>query len=76
MPQYEWRTIHVPHKNTKMFAEQLQVSLNALESDGFVVNEIMDAPEGRQRGVIVIGKKTCDRPRQALHVRPSSSALR
>lgn len=39
------------------FAAALESALNSLEEQEFEVDDILDAPQGRGGGVVIIGKK-------------------
>lgn len=57
MSHYEWSIRAVSGAPVGAFAVALQAVLNALEAEEFEVDDIMDAPGGRELGVVVIGKK-------------------
>ena len=57
MSHYEWSIRAVDGAPVVRFAAALQEVLNALEAAEFEVDDIMDAPGGRELGVVVIGKK-------------------
>lgn len=57
MSRFQWSIRAVDGAPPAKFAEELEHVLNELESGEFEVDDIMDAPGGRQAGVVVIGKK-------------------
>jgi hypothetical protein len=57
MDNFEWTVQPVAACRVAEFAASLQDALNAVEGAGYEVDDIMDAPGGREEGVIVIGKK-------------------
>lgn len=65
MNHYQWSIRAVDGALAKQFAENLEKTLNQLEAEEFEIDDIMDAPGGRQVGVVVIGKKPRRFPPQA-----------
>lgn len=57
MTHYQWSIRAVGGGPAAQFAHRLEEALNELEAEEFEVDDILDAPDGRQAGVIVIGKK-------------------
>ncbi len=57
MNKFEWTVEPVQAAAVANFAKSLQDTLNTVEEKGYEVDDIMDAPGGREHGVIVIGKK-------------------
>jgi hypothetical protein len=57
MNKFEWTVQPVEAGSVQRFAHDLQETLNTVEGSGYEVDDIMDAPGGREHGGIVIGKK-------------------
>lgn len=57
MAHYQWSTRAVGGGPTDQFAAKLTEALNELEQEGYEVDNVMDAPQGRRFGVVVIGKR-------------------
>ena len=58
MNHYDWRVLPAyPGENASAFAENIQTALMTLESDGYEIDDMLDAPGGRDFGVVVVGKR-------------------
>ena len=57
MNHFQWSTRAVDAAPVGDFAAALQETLNELEREEFEIDDIMDAPGGREHGVVVIAKK-------------------
>lgn len=57
MNHYQWSVRAVDAAPAGEFASGLQETLNALEAEEYEIDDIMDAPGGREIGVVVIAKK-------------------
>ncbi len=65
MSHYNWSARAVRGDEVGTFAQHLELALNGLEAEEFEVHDILDAPGGREAGVVVIGKKPKRLPRAA-----------
>lgn len=57
MGHFQWSTRAVDAAPVGEFATALAETLNALEHEEYEIDDIMDAPGGREHGVVVIAKK-------------------
>jgi hypothetical protein len=57
MTHYNWSVRAVDGAPVGEFAAALEKTLNDLEADEFEVDDVLDAPGGRELGVVVVGKK-------------------
>jgi hypothetical protein len=58
MNKYIWTAQPVPGGRVHDFARDLEMALNRIEAEGFEIDDILDAPLGRQDGVVVVGRRS------------------
>ena len=69
MNHYSWSVRAVDGAPVAEFAVALEKTLNELEANEYEVDQVMDAPGGRELGVVVVGKKPLRHP--MTHTDPS-----
>jgi hypothetical protein len=58
MNHYDWDVVAAyPGSNAGEFAQNIKNALKSLEDSGYEIDDMLDAPGGRDFGVVVVGKR-------------------